>query len=198
MPTYYERLNVSQSASTDEIKKSFRKLAKKYHPDINPKEDAAEKFIAIEEAYSCLSDSKSRSAYDRLLKLQQTGRSQTTAHQKYQRDVKRKTKKGREYGERHARMNYNQFKRDELLRTSVSALIIKTVFTLVTWAFLVLMLYEIALNLYGPQLSKWKEFNSFYIIAAIVPLGLIGLSYLYEPLVKYIIVGKPTRKKNKS
>lgn len=194
MTTYYDRLNVSESASSVEIKKSFRKLAKEYHPDMNPGGDTAEKFIALEEAYSCLSDSKSRAAYDRVVKLQRAGRTQTTAHQKYQQDVKRKTRRGREYGQRHAQMNYNQFKRDELLRTSFTALIIKTMFTLVIGAALMLGYYFIALKIYGPQTSKWKDYDSIYLLAALVPASLIGLSYIYEPLVKYMIVGKPSRK----
>lgn len=194
MATYYDRLYVSESASTDEIKKSFRKLAKKYHPDMNQGEDTQEKFIEIEEAYSCLSDSKSRAAYDRILKLKGAGRDHSTVYRKYQRDVKRKTRKGREYGQRHAQMNYNQFKRDELLRTSFSALIIKTIFTVVLGAICIWGYYLIALQIYGPQTSDWKNYRSIYFLAALVPASLIALSYIYEPLVKYMIVGKPSRK----
>lgn len=53
---YYETLGVSKTASADEIKSAFRKLAKKYHPDVNKEPGAAEKFKEIGEAYSVLSD----------------------------------------------------------------------------------------------------------------------------------------------
>lgn len=61
---YYEVLGVSKNASEDEIKSAFRKLAKKYHPDINKDPDAPEKFKEAQEAYAVLSDANKRSQYD--------------------------------------------------------------------------------------------------------------------------------------
>lgn len=62
---YYEVLGVAKGASDDEIKKAFRKLAVKYHPDKNPGDkEAEEKFKEINEAYSVLSDKTKRSRYD--------------------------------------------------------------------------------------------------------------------------------------
>jgi len=62
---YYEILNVSKDASPDEIKSSYRRLAKKYHPDLNPNDKEAEKrFKEINEAYEILSDPEKRKRYD--------------------------------------------------------------------------------------------------------------------------------------
>ena len=61
---YYEVLGVSKNATDAEIKSAFRKLAKKYHPDVSTEENAAEKFKECQEAYAVLSDPNKRKQYD--------------------------------------------------------------------------------------------------------------------------------------
>ena len=62
---YYEVLGISHDASSEDIRKAFRKLAFQYHPDRNHDDGASEKFKEVNEAYEVLSDADKRAAYDR-------------------------------------------------------------------------------------------------------------------------------------
>lgn len=63
---YYRILAVDRQASADEIKKAYRKLARKYHPDISKEADASQRMAEINEANAVLSDPEKRAAYDAL------------------------------------------------------------------------------------------------------------------------------------
>lgn len=70
---YYAVLGVARDASADEIKKAYRKLARKYHPDVSTEPDAATRMSEVNEAYAVLSDAEKRAAYDRLAQAHRAG-----------------------------------------------------------------------------------------------------------------------------
>jgi curved DNA-binding protein len=63
---YYEILGVTRSADADEVKRAYRKLARKFHPDVSKEKNAEDKFKEVQEAYEVLRDSDKRAAYDQL------------------------------------------------------------------------------------------------------------------------------------
>ena len=62
---YYETMGVARDAAPDEIKRSYRRLARKFHPDVSEEPDAEERFKEVQEAYEVLKDPEKRAAYDR-------------------------------------------------------------------------------------------------------------------------------------
>ncbi len=79
MKNYYAILGVRRNATTDQIKRAYRRLAKQYHPDVNPSPEAHRIFIEVQEAYEVLSDPVRRQQYDQSFvhSYEQTSYSQT-------------------------------------------------------------------------------------------------------------------------
>jgi curved DNA-binding protein len=63
---YYKILGVERNAGEEDVKKAYRKLARKYHPDVSKEKDAEEKFKEVSEAYEVLRDAEKRAAYDQM------------------------------------------------------------------------------------------------------------------------------------
>src|ERR1700733_5281369 len=63
---YYEILGVTRAADADEVKRAYRKMARKYHPDVSKEKNAEDKFKEVQEAYEVLRDADKRAAYDQL------------------------------------------------------------------------------------------------------------------------------------
>jgi len=115
--TYYELLGVTPKSNEREIKKAFRGLAKKYHPDINPAEDAANMFRMVHEAYEILSDPYRRQIYDYLLARQEIVRKykkeqrEQNSYKENEQEFERYKRQARQKARAHAKMKYAEFEK---------------------------------------------------------------------------------------
>lgn len=103
MKDYYTILGISFGANSNDIKKAYRQLALKYHPDKNKEPDAAEKFIAIHEAYEILYNEQKRAYYDSIFI-----RHKTTGYNENN-EFKNWTEEAQNHGQEYSQMPYDFF-----------------------------------------------------------------------------------------
>ena len=118
MRNYYHDLGLSEGASLSDIKRAYRNLAKKYHPDINSAPLAREKFIAITEAYECLTDPGKRMLNERKYRHKSYGNSSTAQWTDPAFEAARR-EKARRQAEAFARMNFETFKETNTFKSTV-------------------------------------------------------------------------------
>ncbi|MBQ0734942.1 J domain-containing protein [Aquimarina celericrescens] len=112
MRNYYKDLNINNQASLKDIKKAYRILANKYHPDKNKESDAATKFIEITEAYEVLKNSEERKQYDFLFNEfhKQKGKT-TTSAQNYNEKSSKWEQSGKTKAKEYSELNFKDFKK---------------------------------------------------------------------------------------
>ncbi len=95
---YYKILGVSKNATAAQIKKKYRKMARKYHPDVNKASDTEQKFKEIGEAYDVLKDPEKRKAYDQYGSDWKTGKEQQQYQQQYRQQYQQQQRQGAGFG----------------------------------------------------------------------------------------------------
>lgn len=111
MKTHYDTLGISQNATIDEIKKAYRALVRKYHPDINSAKDATKKTQAINAAYEILSDKITKEKYDAYLNAQKAKRqnfnNRTKTNTNTQTQTNTKTSNSYNHSHKQSKDSYN-------------------------------------------------------------------------------------------
>jgi DnaJ-class molecular chaperone len=122
--TYYDILGLRASASSDEIKRAYRKKAMESHPDVNPSPKAAEVFVEINEAYAILSDQSKRQVYNQKLRDQSAraaGNAYVQSTQNARDEAYRQwVQQAKAQAAANANMNYQDFKRSRFVRAEAS------------------------------------------------------------------------------
>ncbi len=194
MANYYQILEISEQASADEIKKAYRRLAKIYHPDLNSNEGAQEKFIEIEEAYTCLSNSSSRRIYDRLLSDLRSGRtgSANTSQRREQQYQKRRSR-ARANARYHSKMSYAQYRRDEKYRISPLGRLLKFFLNVSTAILLIFPLVGLVDLLWAAGINPDHGLFgiSVFLIFSAYIISVVALSVFYDNKIrKWILKNK--------
>lgn len=114
--SYYDVLGLSRTATPTDIKKAYRKRAKLLHPDVNPRADAATKFLKVTEAYEILSDPDKRTFYDRQINRpaadrRRPARPAANASEGQRQAYQDFVRKAREDAQQRAKMPYDEFKK---------------------------------------------------------------------------------------
>jgi DnaJ-class molecular chaperone len=117
MKDYYRLLGINRSANAVAVRKAYRRLALKLHPDINKSTDAHDRFIELTEAYEVLKNPKRKHQYDRLYDYNILGKEPKRHRAYYKREgkwnqnINRSSEKGKKKGQRYSQKSYNSFRR---------------------------------------------------------------------------------------
>lgn len=117
MKDYYKLLGISRSAKAAAVRKAYRKLALKLHPDINKSPDAHDRFVELTEVYEVLKHQKRKRQYDQLYDyniLEKEPKKPQTYHKregKWNQNINRSSERGKKKGQRYSQTSYNLFKR---------------------------------------------------------------------------------------
>lgn len=194
MRSYYDILELSHTASPDEIKKAYRKLAKKFHPDVSNEVDAHDRFVEIEVAYSCLSKIESRKSYDQLLRYKSSKNVNPRSRKRQEEKIYRRESRAKYKASDHAKMTFQQYQKDELLKRSGVSSFIKTILFLGCGFCLLSFYYAFDLIIWEEKNQNWRLEYPFLISFTFVPI-LILISFAYEPFVDKVIVGSHRKMK---
>lgn len=144
MKNYYEILNINSNSSIKEIKHAYRKLAFKYHPDVNKERNAAQNFIKVTEAYEVLGNSSSKSEYDILFKIVYTSsaKQEFDENQEYVLDnfVTKYQDLGKKRADRYSKIPYKEFVEIIFKEVSIGSAYIPNILTI---SFILAMIFGI-------------------------------------------------------
>lgn len=170
MKSYFDILGLPTSATPEEIKKAYRRLAKEYHPDRNPSPDAAARFIQINEAYEFLSDDNRRKYHSQ---RQTMSREEELRRERVYREWVRQQASARARAKAHAQANYEDFANSPIYRTA------KAISKFYNYLFLTLGLIMISTPVFWYLRDKEQLIEHEKTVGALIMPGIVGLCFTY-------------------
>jgi hypothetical protein len=184
MKDYYAILEISTTSTKSDIRKAYRKLAKKYHPDINKSENAHEKFIEISEAYEILINQKQVKEEYANVSAEEQSNTDDHANEEFEQF----RQEAREKARQRAKMRYDEFKKqDEAYKISGlydAGLLINYAFRLIVTLIPLLIIY---LTIHWILIKKAAYYSPILVLAWIINIFLIH--YLIKNRGKYLKIG---------
>lgn len=173
MKDYFKILELASTASADEVKKAYRRLAKRYHPDRNSSPDAQQKFIEINEAYEFLLDDRRRTFYQQRQRQRVSPEEQARREATYQEWVRRQQKTARTRAEANAHASFEKFMKSPIYKT---AIVMSRVYNYIFLGLGMVMVFTPILLLIrdGDRLIKDEVSVGFVLLP-----GIIGAAFTY-------------------
>lgn len=173
---YYQILQISFGADLPAIKSAYRKLAFQYHPDKNKASDAAQKFIAITEAYEVLRDDSKRANYDFLYK-KYFQHSEATVYKEptYQHQQQAWSDFGQQKAKEYSNMTYEDFSSRVLDEIKIGASYIPNLLTIAIVVFMAITMFTVIPKI----LSDSNGGMGFFVLLMIIGLGVLAY-YLFK------------------
>jgi hypothetical protein len=184
MKDYYVILELPKNSPESDIRKAYRRLAKKYHPDVNKLKDAHEKFIEISEAFEILINQKQSEEYSNV-----TSEKQSYTDYRASEEFERFRQEVREKARQRAKMRYDEFKKqDEAYKASGfydASLLINYVFRLIVIVIPLLIIY---FTIHSILINKAVYYSPVLVLAWIINIFLIH--YIIKNIGKFLKIGK--------
>jgi hypothetical protein len=173
MKDYYQKLGLSESASLEEIKKAYRVLAKKYHPDVSKEPEAETLFIEVNEAYEFLADEQRRETYQQKRARKISSEELLRRENVYKQWVEMQQEKAVLRAKSHARTRYDDFVDSAIFKTA------GTVSKLYNYVFMALGLVVIVMPIYSILTREEEESErhtaDWHVIFPII----LGLGFIF-------------------
>ncbi len=192
MKNYYKILEIEFGTDTLTVKKAYRRLALKYHPDKNRASDAAKMFIEITEAYEVLSDNTKRTEYDFLFKKNFISNETIIKEEKYQEQQKTWTAYGQKKGEEYSKMSYDDFNTRILNEIKIGVSYIPNFFTILLVGLGAIAMFSILPKAFSGNNSGM----GFFILLMIGGLGVL-VYHLYKVMAADYAEERKRKFKNK-